>query len=293
MSVFYLILAQVVTGINITGSKYLVAHLPIVALLEIRFIVGSIVLLCCIPFFNKQQKSASSIRALNKSDWGILILQALCAGMFFNLMMLSGIQFTSASMAGLITSTLPAIIIVLSFFIFKQRITRFKLLCIIFATIGLIAINAPNMHGSSFSAYSLLGDVIILFAMIPEALYYVLSKFKATKLSAVKAAFLMNLINAIAMLPIIFFAHWGSLLELNLTGSAVLLLVSIVSALFYLFWFMGCNQVSSTTAGLITAFMPISTLGLSFIFLGEKITLIQGIGTLLILLSIIFGSRKA
>ncbi|WP_119344541.1 DMT family transporter [Facilibium subflavum] len=292
MSIFFLIMAQAVTGINITGSKYLVAHLPIIVLLEIRFVIGSIVLLSCIPFFGNKNKN-DRISKLNKKDWGILIAQALCAGMAFNLLMLSGIQFTSASMAGLITSTLPAIIILLSFVFFKQRITRFKLLCIIFATIGLVAINGPNLRGTNASLISLLGDAIILLAMIPEASYYVISKFKSTHLSPVKSAFLMNIINAIAMVPILFFANWHKLFTLSTTGYGVLLLVSLASALFYLFWFLGCNNVSTSTAGLLTAFMPISTLLLSFLFLNEAITLLQGIGTLLILSSIVFGSRKS
>ncbi len=213
--------------------------------------------------------------------------------MFFNLLMLSGIQLTSASMAGLIASTLPAIIIILSFFIFKQRITRFKALCIIFATIGLIAINGASISGAGFSALSIIGDAIILLAMIPEALYYVISKFKNTQLSAVKSAFLMNFINAIAMTPLLFFANWHALFTLTTHAYFILFLVSISSALFYLFWFLGCNQVSAGTAGLVTAAMPISTLLLSFLFLGEHITLVQGIGTLLILLSIAFGARKS
>ncbi len=282
-----------VTGINITGSKFLVSNLSIIALLEIRFIVGSIVLLACIPFIKKTNNAQSnSIASLSKKDWLVLIAQALCAGMLFNLLMLSGIQFTSASMAGLITSTLPAMIIVLSFIIFRQRITRFKALCILFATIGLIAINGSSLSNHDFSALSIIGDVIIFLAMIPEALYYVISKFKNTQLPAVKSAFLMNLINAIAMIPLLFFANWHELLSLSINAYFVLFLVSIASALFYLFWFLGCDQVSASTAGLVTAAMPISTLALSFVFLGEHITLVQGIGTLLILLSIVFGARK-
>lgn len=291
-SILSLIVAQMVTGVNITGSKFLVSHLSIIALLEIRFIVGSLVLLACMPFIKKNNNAQSTISSLNKKDWLILIVQALCAGMFFNLLMLSGIQFTSASMAGLITSTLPAMIIILSFIIFRQRITRFKALCILFATIGLIAINGSSLSSHDFSALSIIGDMIIFLAMIPEALYYVISKFKNTQLPAVKSAFLMNLINAIAMIPLLFFANWHELLGLSFNAYFVLLLVSVASALFYLFWFMGCDQVSASTAGLVTAAMPISTLAFSFIFLGEHITLVQGVGTLLILLSIVFGARK-
>ncbi|WP_158106887.1 DMT family transporter [Caedibacter taeniospiralis] len=291
--VLSLIVAQMVTGINITGSKFLVTQMPIIALLEIRFIVGSLVLFVCIPFMQGKNSNEVKISSLKRRDWLILGVQALCAGMFFNLLMLSGIQLTSASMAGLIASTLPAIIIILSFFIFKQRITRFKALCIIFATIGLIAINGASISGTGFSALSIIGDAIILLAMIPEALYYVISKFKNSQLSAVKSAFLMNFINAIAMTPLLFFANWHALFTLTTHAYFILFLVSISSALFYLFWFLGCNQVSAGTAGLVTAAMPISTLLLSFLFLGEHITPVQGIGTLLILLSIAFGARKS
>jgi drug/metabolite transporter (DMT)-like permease len=95
------------------------------------------------------------------------------------------------------------------------------------------------------------------------------------------------------MTPLMFFANWHAVFTLTTHAYFILFLVSISSALFYLFWFLGCNQVSAGTAGLVTAAMPISTLLLSFLFLGEHITPVQGIGTLLILLSIVFGARKS
>ncbi|MFZ9035046.1 MAG: DMT family transporter [Francisellaceae bacterium] len=297
MSVFYLILAQFVTGINITGSKFLVSHLSIVALLETRFVVGTLILsffLLCTRTKKRDSHSQEMIKPrLDGKQWGMLVAQALCAGMAFNLLMLAGIRLTSASIAGLVTSTLPAMIIVLTFLIFKQRITRVKLLCILFATIGLLVVNASGFTQESVSWMALLGACIVFIAMVPESLYYVLCKAVDIPMSAAKKAWWMNVINAIAMLPLLYVVDWPSLMALNSLDLLILFLVSLASALFYLFWFKGAGGVSASTAGLLTAFMPISTLLLSYLFLHEKITLIQMIGSLLILISIIFGSRKS
>ncbi|WP_264770462.1 DMT family transporter, partial [Coxiella burnetii] len=64
------------------------------------------------------------------------------------------------------------------------------------------------------------------------------------------------------------------------------------SALFYVFWFSGCNHVSSSSAGLITAFMPIATLIIAYLFLGERITVFQLLGLGLVILSIVFNASR-
>ncbi|WP_267256215.1 EamA family transporter [Coxiella endosymbiont of Ornithodoros maritimus] len=72
----------------------------------------------------------------------------------------------------------------------------------------------------------------------------------------------------------------------------LLFIVGITSALFYVFWFSGCNHVPSSLAGLITAFMPITTLGITYLFLVEKIRVLQLLGFWLVILSIVFNASR-
>ncbi|MED7819234.1 MULTISPECIES: DMT family transporter [unclassified Francisella] len=294
IAVIFVLLAQLVTGINITGSKYIIETTPILVLVESRFIIGALFLIVVFLFLNKKKKKAEiiAIKSLNKKQWLVLVGQALGGGALFNLIMLAGVQFTSASMAGVITSTLPAMILVLMFFILGVRLTPLKIICVGLAILGLIIININGMIQPKITTLNLLGDFIIFVAMVPEAMYYVLVKVMPLNIKPLSNALLVNIINAIFVAPFMFFTHYDTLQNLTSLQYWIILLLGIVSGLFYLFWTKGSEFLEASTTGMMTALMPIFTLVISWLFLNETINLTQTLAMLLIIVSIIIGNWR-
>jgi len=72
----------------------------------------------------------------------------------------------------------------------------------------------------------------------------------------------------------------------------MMLAVGMASALFYVFWFYGCQHVKGSIAGLFTAFMPIATLCIAWLLLGEAITAVQALGMLMVIMSILFNAKS-
>lgn len=293
-SLYYasLFAAQVMVGINIVGSKFLLAHFSAVFLLCIRFVIATL-FLSAIHFLEtkiNRNKTRPTLTSLTKKDWGFIIAQALCAGVLFNFLLLLGLHHTNASVAGIITSALPAIIALFSIIFLRERLTIFSMLCIFFAVLGLIVINARSFHAADSS--NLLGDFIILLSLLPEAGYYVLSKIHTNRLPIFLVAALMNGIN----LPVLLFVapftpHFFST-AFTLESILILGTVGMASALFYVFWYLGCHRIAGSTAGLFTAAMPIATLFIAWLFLGEAITLLQLFGMLLVIASISFNAMR-
>src|SRR5579871_5321454 len=102
-----LALAQVMVGTNIVGSKHLVSTTPVLFLITARFFIAAILLLP-MHWFTKHRQIPLHIHYKNfkKMDWLMLVAQALCAGVLFNLLMVLGLRYTDAQTAGIITSTL-------------------------------------------------------------------------------------------------------------------------------------------------------------------------------------------
>jgi drug/metabolite transporter (DMT)-like permease len=291
LSIFLIVLSQLMAGINVTSSKYLVTEMPLIFLLFARFVIGSVILFGFMISKGKHLQQVSEVKALSTKEWIMLIAQACCASILFNLLLLWGVQYTTASMAGIITSALPAMVTVLALFLLKQRLTRFKFLCVGFATIGLLIINISSFKMDA-APNALFGSFIILLALIPEALYYVLSKVMKIKLSSFTNAFIMNLINALLMVPLLFFVDLDQVANISEISWLVLIISGVASGLFYVFWMSGCKDIDGSTAGLMTALMPIFTLLLSWIFLNQGIGSIQAFGMMFILISIFFSTRK-
>lgn len=285
-----LFLAQVMVGINITGSKYLLAHLPELFLLFFRFAVGALLLAGLHMTMPNKASRNVSLQQLDRKDWWFIIGQALCAGVLFNLLLLLGLHFTSASMAGVITSALPAMVALLSLVFLHERLTQRTGLSIALSVLGLLVINLSNLQGADFNG--LLGDLLILLSLIPEAIYYVLARMHHPRLPLFKLSALINAINAPICLVLMGIFHATPSEPFSLNMIIVLLLVGASSGFFYVFWGLGAKHVPGTTASVFTALMPVTTLMMASVFLHESISVIQSIGMTLVMLAIVISARK-
>ena len=201
----FLMLAQSLVGISIVGSKLLLSSIPILIILDIRFILATFILLP-LHWLTPDRKLSVKVHfsRVSHKDWYFIAAQALCAGALFNCLMLLGLNYTDANVAGIITSVLPAIIAIMSWIILGEKISAKKSLCVLFATGGLVVIAYDKLSAIE-EAHSFFGDAIVLLSLLPEAVYYVLCKLHQNKLPVFLTSSLLNGINALLLLPAIIF----------------------------------------------------------------------------------------
>lgn len=289
--IFFLILAQLMVGINIVLSKYILTSIPILIVLALRFILAAVILL---PLHWLTPAKKVSLHfyfsQLKRRDWLFIFAQALCAGVFFNALMLMGLHYTDANVAGIITSALPAIIAVMAWIILGEKISGKNAVCVGFATLGLVVLACDKLTGIQAS-HSFLGDALVLLSLLPEATYYILSKIYMSSLPVFLISALLNGINALALFCCLGFSSWEHV-NLHFAEGLILIFLGLSSGLFYVFWYFGCQKVDGVMASLSTAVMPLSTVLLAWIFLGEQLTLMQMLGMGMVLLSIAAYTKR-
>ena len=190
-------------------------------------------------------------------------------------------------MAGIITSSLPALIAIGCWIFLKEKFTLKKIICVGFATLGLIVISGSKFGNHAKESASLLGIFLIFIALIPEASYYVLTKLQANRLPIFLMSAIINLINAVILVPIMMIHHDYQLLSFSIFDLLILIIISMSSGLFYVFWYLGSEKVDMLMASLATAVMPISTVLIAWLTLGETIDWPTLAGMTLVILSII------
>src|SRR5262245_54281386 len=122
--IFFLILAQIMVGFNLVFSKFLVASFPLLLMLVLRFGLAALILFPLHWLSGAGKRSLRSYFAeLNKKDWIFIFAQALTAGILFNSLMLLGLSYTDANIAGIITAALPAIIALMSWLFLNEKIS--------------------------------------------------------------------------------------------------------------------------------------------------------------------------
>lgn len=286
-----LILAQLMVAINVIGSKIVVAHTSLLTAIFLRFFFASAILVFL--YFWQGDVRREHFK-LPKKHWVMLILQGLCAGLFFNIFILLGVNYTSASMAGMLISLLPAVIAISAMIFLKEQLSGFQKIGILLAMIGLVFINRDSLiHASSASQlHQLLGIGFLMLALVPETAYYLLSKICQIELPILVFSGLLNSINVLSLLPILLIYEPNFISHIDASSFEVLFGTGIASALFYICWSKGIKEVSATRAGMLTALSPLMTLVIAALFLGESISINQMIGMFFVLLSILLSHKQ-
>jgi len=119
----------------------------------------------------------------------------------------------------------------------------------------------------------------------------VLCKVYSNRLPIFLTSALLNAINAIILLPVIFFFHTEPL-HVNLTSCFILFVIGLSSRLFYDFWSTGVTRVDGIMSSLSTAVMPVATVILAWLILGEHLTSTQLVDMTLVISSIILYARR-
>ena len=287
----FLILAQIMVGVNIVLSKQMLSSIPTLFILTLRFMLASVILL---PLHwltpAKKLPVSAYFSQLKRRDWIFIVAQALSAGILFNFLILWGLHYTDANVAGIITSALPAIIAIMSWIILGEKLSGKKAICVGLATLGLVVIAYDKLSGLKVT-HSFLGDALVLASLLPEATYYILSKMHVNSLPVFLISSLLNGINAILLLICLTFTAWDGL-TIHTADWLILVTLGLSSGLFYVFWYFGCQKVDGVMASLSTAVMPLATVLIAWLLLGEQLTVGQTIGMSMVLLSIAAYAKR-
>jgi drug/metabolite transporter (DMT)-like permease len=254
---------MVIVGSSVVAGKLLVATLPVHLASALRFGCAALVL---VPLLlAREGRPRVSARSL-----AVMLAQAACGGLLFNVLLLQGLRTTSAGAAGIITSTTPAAMACVAFLLLGERPARRTLAGVALSVLGVAAI---NLHGAAQGAQgaALGGNLLVLGAVLAESLFLLLRKAVPEPLSPLAVSTFMTVFGLALFAP-------GALLEARGFDFAAVDAASwatvayyglVVTVAAYLLWFQGVTRVGAGTAGVFTAVMPVSAVGLSALVLGE------------------------
>lgn len=290
-----LITAQFCICINIVVNKYLVKRIPGLTLLTLRFIIGAVILYSLFLYREKKLSLTKVFKDLCHKSKLSIIIQGLLGGFLFNFLMLSGLKLTSATMAGILSSLVPALIILFSYFILKETVAKNEILSIFIAAIGIIFINISKISGPGFGLH-ILGDLLILLALFPEALYTIVAKLHPVDLCPITSTTLVTIINAIAFcLTLLVFPTDIQAVTAITLFDWFLIVAFIASAgvLFFILWNIGLQHSTTQQAGIVTAVVPAGSCLLAVMFLHEHISLYELVGISMVIAAIYVGATNS
>ena len=264
--------ALIIWASSFTVGKYAYQAFDAALVVQLRLVVAALIAL---PFFIKNYHS------IPKPLLGKVWLLALLNCPVVLMLQFLGLKYTSASAAVIIVGAEPLFVVVLGYLFFKQKVAWYDWLLSLcaFGGIGLLVLGSTSGMDVS-SDDSLLGAGLLAGASVSFALCLFLGKrIMADIPHSVFTAAIMVL-GALLCLPftLLLTQNWQMTISAPSVGAIIYLGVGC-SWLAYWLWNKGLQSTPAHISGVLIALEPVFGVLIAMLFLGERMTLLMGIGS--------------
>ncbi len=265
---YLLLLASMsLVGAYVALSKPLVAVIPVFALAFLRFGIAA---LAMIPWTRR----AAGEPPLSPRERRQLFTMSFFGNFLFSICMLTGVSLTTATAAGVILATLPAVVALLSRIVLGEPLTRRALAAIALAVTGVALLQFAKAGVDAARPVTLLGNLLLAGAVLCEATYVILAKRLAATRTPLRVSALINLWGLALIAP---FGLWQLVRfdfgTLAAGHWALLVFYSLAASLFAVWlWMAGMKHVPANQAGVFTVALPIAATLVGVGLLGESFT---------------------
>jgi drug/metabolite transporter (DMT)-like permease len=286
----YLLLTLTVLfwSVNWVIGRAIAGHVSPLAFTFIRW-VGAVAAM--LPFAWPQvRRQWPAIRR----HWKLIVWLGFWGTGLHNVFAYAGLQFTTATNGVILNSSVPVMIIVVGWLVYRDTITRLQALGVAISLAGVLAILTRGELAvlASFSLNK--GDLIVLVGMVFWAAYTVFLRMKPAELGGLAMLACCSVVGIFLLLPlfIVEMAFFGGHVEIRPATLAAMAYVAIFpSFVGYVFWNRAVAEVGSNVAGIFMHLMPVFGSILAWLFLGERIRAFHVAGIALILGGITLTSR--
>jgi drug/metabolite transporter (DMT)-like permease len=280
-------------GSYVAMSKPLVNALPVFLLAWLRFGIGGLAMWRWLRKPAGEPPITSHTRRL-------LFLESLLGNFLFSICMLFGVSMTTAVSAGVVMSSIPAVVAILSRVFLKERIalrTAAGIACAAVG-IGLFSLQKPDTAGAGDTpgflgiGLPVWGNLLVFAAVICEASYVVIGKRLTDGLGPKRISAIINLWGFALVTPLGLWAAWSfdfSSVPVSVWG--LLVFYALAASVWTVWlWMTGLKGVPASRAGVFTVMLPVSAAAIGVLFMGETLSAVQLLAFGIALLGLILAT---
>ena len=262
--------------------------MPVIGFSFWRWLLASAILLpIAWPHLRRQW---SQVRA----NIALLALVSFFGIALFPVVLFNGLRHTTAVNAGVFGASEPLWIALVAWILLRERMNRMQWLGIAVGAVGMVIIASQGKLDGFAGLTANAGDLLVLTALLIWALYSVLIQKLPLGLHPMTVLMVTAFIGAICHIP---FYGWELADGRHLTFDWTTILAIAYGALFasliaFGAWNLGIRLIGANAAGIFLYLIPLYTIGLSALFLGENLELFHVAGGAVILLGIVLATRR-
>ena len=229
------------------------------------------------------------------AHWRLLLALSVTGVVGYNALLYTGLRETTAINASLMLSATPVLIALASQVVLRQRGSVRQWTGIILSLCGVVVIVTQGALASISGIRLNSGDGWVIIAVVIWAAFTILLTRRPATISPILTQFVITIAGVLILVPayswelsagrtIVFGAE--SMLAIAYTG----ILASVIP---YILWNRAVSDVGPTRAGLFLHLIPVFSVCLSTVFLGESLGMYHLAGAVLIFSGLALAARSS
>ncbi len=241
----------------------------------------------------KEKKTGKS--PIKPKEIALIIFLGFIGYYISSLLDFVGLQYIDASLERLILFVYPTIVVILSKIFLKKPVTKQQLLAIALTYLGVFVIFSQSLFGdATFQSPNLgFGVGLIFLCAFTYATYLVGSHRLLPRFGTINFTTIVMTISFVSVAIHYHFSFGFNYETYHPNVYYLSFAMAIVSTLLPSYMIAeAIKRIGANTVGILGSLGPVSTISLSMLFLGERLTLVQYIGAFIILGGIFIVSQK-
>ena len=241
--------------------------------------------------------SGKGFRRVNIRQALVVTLLGFCGIFSYSFFFFSGLQSIRASRAALIVALNPAVLTLIAYLFYRERVTALKVLGIVLCFCGVALVVGGGEAQGAAGARGWLGEALIGGCVLSWSAYSVFCKTVVRQLGplhtvtySIYAGTVMLVLYAAASGVL----HVDAVWRFSMAEIASLFYLGVIgSAVAYIWYYEGIKQIGVARASVFIAINPLSAVIFGAALLGEQLTLATLLGGVLIISGIVVENRQS
>ncbi|MGD8569060.1 MAG: DMT family transporter [Gammaproteobacteria bacterium] len=263
------------------------SRIDAVSILTLRFLFACPFFILFLYLFRQNRNSVS----VNIEDFAALALLGVTGYYVPAILDFSALAYIPAGLERLILFLYPTFVVIISLFIRRNEISPNTILALMVSYTGVVLVfvaQAPSLNGNAMT-----GSLMVLGAAIVFAIYTVASVQRIQQHGSIRFAGFATLAATAASVIHAAISHgFGVFMQSEQVYTLIILMAIFSTVLPLLLMAEGVKRIGASSTSIISTSGPPVTLAIAVFALGESFSVLQAIGSALILVGVFFVSRS-
>ena len=227
-----------------------------------------------------------------RGDWKLLLFMTLCEPCLYFIFEAKALEQTTASQAGMITALLPLLVAVNARIFLKEKINTRSACGFVIAVVGAVWLSISGQP-SPQAPNPPLGNFLEFVAMVCATGYIITLKLLTARYSPFILTALQAMVGSVFFLPLLFLP--STALPTHFDPGAVLAIIylgAFITLGAYGLYNFGVSRIPVSQASAFVNLIPVFTIILGWIILGERFTSAQYLASGFIFIGIFISQER-